>query len=116
MASIDKVTLDKDDWTPLEVGLEVFEGNPETQGLLVLETDADRGVLMAGFAELQPSSFEVTIDYEETIHVIEGTATVVVDGESELDLAPGVATFFPRGSVCRWTVHTPFREFFVASR
>lgn len=106
----------RDGWAPLDVDLRLIDGDPRPTGLLVHESDADRGVLMVGFAEVQPSTFEVTIDFDESIHAIEGEALIAIDGATEVTLEPGVATHIPRGSHCRWTVVAPFREFFVISR
>jgi uncharacterized protein len=51
---------------------------------------------------------------DETVHVLEGEATLVVEGET-VTLRPGDIASFTKGQSADWTITQPFKEFFVIS-
>uniref|UniRef100_UPI001C4DF06E cupin domain-containing protein n=1 Tax=Rhodococcus qingshengii TaxID=334542 RepID=UPI001C4DF06E len=80
---------------------------------LEIDPVPDSGPLV-GFAKGRPSTFSVTQSHHETVHVLEGRASVEVDGR-KVSLGPGDATTFYAGRVARWTIVEPLLEFFVMS-
>jgi uncharacterized cupin superfamily protein len=112
---MDAIRYEKDGkWEPLELELTLIEGDPDVLVQMAYDGEAE-GRPAVGFGKVTPSTFEITLEWDESINVLEGAATVVVDGDESLDLSPGTAVFLKRGSVCRWTVHEHFVEFFVLS-
>jgi uncharacterized cupin superfamily protein len=51
---------------------------------------------------------------DETMHVLEGEATIVVEGET-VTLRPGDIASFTKGQSSDWTITQPFKKFFVIS-
>lgn len=102
-------------WEAADFGLTVFDGDPDVRVSMTYDGEATGSGPTVGFARVGRSRFEVTLTADESIHVIEGDATIEVDGASRVELSPGVAAFFPRGAVCRWTVREPVLEFFALS-
>ncbi|MDR6505737.1 cupin domain-containing protein [Arthrobacter oryzae] len=81
--------------------------------------DGNRPALSAGFwhvtLEEAPEPFDLVIEADETIHIIEGHLHIdVVDGDT-FDLKPGSAASFNKGTRTRWTVVETTTEFFVYS-
>jgi len=52
--------------------------------------------------------------YDETVIVVQGTATVIMDNASQVSLHLGDMAFFERGQGATWTVHENFRKAFRA--
>ena len=81
--------------------------------------DGNRPALSAGFwhvtPEEAPAPFELLIEADETIHIIEGHLHIEVIGGASFDLKPGSAASFNKGARTRWTVVEATTEFFVYS-
>lgn len=116
MAAAHATRIDAEDgWEAAEFDLRLLDGDPDLRVLIVHDGDAAGSGPSAGFAKVAPSSFEITLEWDEAVHVVEGAATVAVDGGEPVELAPGTGAYFPRGAVCRWTVSEPLLEFFALS-
>jgi uncharacterized cupin superfamily protein len=81
--------------------------------------DGNRPALSAGFwhvtPEQAPEPFDLLIEADETIHIIEGHLHIEVVGGEAFDLKPGSAASFNKGAQTRWTVVETTTEFFVYS-
>jgi uncharacterized cupin superfamily protein len=81
--------------------------------------EGDRPALSAGFwhvtQEEAPEPFDLLIEADETIHIIEGHLRIEVIGGETFDLKPGSAASFNKGAQTRWTVVETATEFFVYS-
>jgi uncharacterized protein len=81
--------------------------------------DGERPALSAGFwhvtTEEAPQPFDLLIEADETIHIIEGHLHIEVEGGESFDLKPGSAASFNKGAQTRWTVVEDTTEFFVYS-
>ena len=81
--------------------------------------DGDRPALSAGFwhvtTEEAPEAFDLLIEADETIHIIEGHLRIDIEGGEGFDLRPGSAASFNKGTKTRWTVVEDTTEFFVYS-
>jgi uncharacterized cupin superfamily protein len=81
--------------------------------------DGDRRALSAGFWHVTtgeaPEPFDLLIEADETIHIIEGHLHIEVAGGESFDLKPGSAASFNKGAQTRWTVVEDTTEFFVYS-
>ncbi|MFC0486124.1 MULTISPECIES: cupin domain-containing protein [Pseudarthrobacter] len=81
--------------------------------------DGDRPALSAGFwhvtTEEAPEPFDLLIEADETLHIIEGHLHIEVEGGESFDLRPGSAASFNKGTQTRWTVIEDTTEFFVYS-
>jgi len=51
-----------------------------------------------------------TPDQRETVHVLEGSVRIEVEGRPPIELGPGDLASFPAGVPMTWHVSTPFRE------
>ena len=81
--------------------------------------DGHRPALSAGFwhvtTEEAPEPFDLLIEADETIHIIEGHLHIEVEGGEDFDLKAGSAASFNKGAQTRWTVVEDTTEFFVYS-
>lgn len=81
--------------------------------------DGQRPALSAGFwhvtTEEAPEPFDLLIEADETLHIIEGHLHIEVVGGESFDLRPGSAASFNKGAQTRWTVVEDTTEFFVYS-
>nr|WP_218681417.1 cupin domain-containing protein [Rhodococcus qingshengii] len=110
---LNKVSLEgQPAWTPADFDLRLINGDPEIH--LHLLNDGSAGEPMVGFARGQCSTFEVELDWYETVHIIGGRARIEVD-DVTMELGPGDATTLFPGRVARWTIFEPITEFFVMS-
>ena len=62
-----------------------------------------------------PEPFDLVMEADETISIVQGHLTIEVEGGDVYDLLPGGAASFNRGARTRWTVLEPTIEFFVYS-
>ena len=63
-----------------------------------------------------PAPFAYDFGQNETIHVLEGTVVIDVDGGPTLELEQGDIASFAAGSRAVWRIsQTPFKELFVLS-
>lgn len=99
--------------TPEEIGLVNVSGNPNMLVHELRSTSGSAGNVWAAVVTLDPCSFEYTYTGDETIHVLEGAATVEVDEAQTVELRPGTIASFSRGTRSRWRIQEKFREFAV---
>lgn len=99
--------------TPEELGLVNVSGNPHMRVHELRSTEGADGNVWAAVVMVDPSAFEYTFAGDETIHVLEGEATVEVDGGQIIELRPGTIASFTKGTISRWQIHRQFREFAV---
>ena len=90
----------------------LLSGEPQASGT-VLSKSADARVVR-GLWDCTPGSFRWNWSYDETIVVVSGRATVVLDDGRRVELNPGDMAFFERGQGSVWTIHAPFRKGFHA--
>jgi uncharacterized protein len=90
----------------------VERGSPQASGA-VLSKSADSRIVRGVWA-CTPGTFRWTYTYDETVVVVQGTATVVMDNGNQVALHPGDMAFFARGQGSTWTVHENFRKAFHA--
>jgi uncharacterized cupin superfamily protein len=100
-----------DAW-PLAAQL-VVDGQPQARGCVLSKSDDVRQV--RGIWDCTPGRFRWDWDYDETVVVVSGRATVDVGRGTQVELGPGDMAFFPSGTRSVWTIHEPFRKAFHAS-
>jgi uncharacterized cupin superfamily protein len=93
---------------PLDAA-QIISGDPQASGTLLWKSEDS--TLAMGIWACTPGSFEWT-HADEMAVVIEGRATVERESDDPVELAPGVAVFFPEGLTTRWTVHEHLRKAF----
>jgi uncharacterized cupin superfamily protein len=63
-----------------------------------------------------PPPFDYPFEQNETIHVLEGSVEIAVEGLETLELGPGDLASFSPGMRSTWRLlRTPFKELFVLS-
>lgn len=81
--------------------------------------EGDREALACGYwhvtPEEAPEPFDLLIEADETIAIIEGHIAIEVEGGGIYDLTPGGAASLNKGAQTKWTVLEPTVEFFVYS-
>ena len=90
----------------------VQEGAPDASGAVLSRSDDSR--LIRGVWQCTPGRFSWEFSYDETLVVVSGRATVVLDTGDRVELEPGVLAFFGRGHSAVWTVHETLRKGFHA--
>lgn len=89
----------------------VLEGSPTARNS-VLALSADR-TTMTMVWDCTAGRFRWVYDQDETIHVIEGSATLTLDDGRVETLAPGDVVFFPAGTAAEWRVNGYIRKMAV---
>jgi uncharacterized cupin superfamily protein len=92
-----------------EDGVTVVEGDPQLH-VNVLHEGKE---MESGVATVKPSTFDYLSTHATMVELLEGAATVTADGNT-VELKAGEAAFLEKGSVTRWEVTAPIREFFVS--
>lgn len=81
--------------------------------------EGDRPALSSGYWHVTPADapepFDLLIDADETISIIDGHLRIEVEGGDTYDLTAGGAASFNKGARTRWAVLAPTVEFFVYS-
>lgn len=98
------------DW-PLPDQL-VLEGRPQASGAVLNKSDDQRKV--RGIWACTPGKFRWNWNYDETVFMLSGRATVELRGGRRVELAPGDLAFFGKGEESVWTIHEPLRKAFHA--
>lgn len=109
-------TIDSVDLVPMsadDLGLVDVSGDPNLMVHELRSTTGDAGNVWAAVVTVDPCSFSYTFAGDETVHVLEGEATVVVDGTQSVTLSAGVIASFRRGTRSHWTIRRRLREFAV---
>lgn len=92
---------------------DLLEGEPNARVHWV--RPEGNGSHVAGVYRCDPSAFRYTWEADETIHVLEGSVRIEVDGGDKLDLGVGDVASFSAGDHGVWHVLEPFCELFVLS-
>jgi uncharacterized cupin superfamily protein len=98
-----------------EIGLVDVTGDANLMVHELRSTNGAEGSVWAAVVTVDPCSFSYDFAGDETLHVLEGEATVVVDGSLSVELSAGVIASFRRGTRSHWTIHSHFREFAVVT-
>jgi uncharacterized cupin superfamily protein len=81
--------------------------------------EGDRPALACGYWHVTPAEapepFDLLMEADETIHIIEGHLRIEVEGGEAYDLTAGSSASFNTGARTRWSVLAPTVEFFVYS-
>lgn len=94
---------------------DVMEGEPDGRVHWLRQEGSDGRLLMAGIFTAQPAKYPYEFPGDETSHILDGRVTVELEDGTAVELAPGVVVSFERGTKSTWTIHEPFRKFFVVS-
>jgi uncharacterized cupin superfamily protein len=79
------------------------------------QEESDDRLLLCGIWRSDPCEFPYTFLGDQTIHVVEGTATIEV-GDERIEARPGTFASFRQGDESRWTIHGTFKTIFVTVR
>jgi len=88
---------------------QVLEGDPQARGLLLWKSDDSK--LANGIWECTPGRF-TWVHADETLCVVEGSATITPEGGEPFEIRPGVVAFFPEGTKTEWRVTETLRKAF----
>ena len=77
------------------------------------EESGDR-LLLCGVWRSEPCEFPYTFLGDQTIHVVEGAATITV-GDEVVQARPGTFASFRQGDASHWTIRTAFKTIFVTA-
>jgi uncharacterized cupin superfamily protein len=111
-------TVNHGDLQPMgadQLGLLDVAGDPNIMVHELRSTSGAEGDLWAAVVSVDPCSFSYAFDKDETLHVLEGEATVVVDATQSFELSAGVIASFRKGTRSHWTIHRRLLEFAVLS-
>jgi hypothetical protein len=100
-----EVILEPEDLDPSQI----VSGDPRTSGAILSRSDDGR--ILRGVWECTPGVV-TDVEQDELFVILEGRATVEVEGGSALELRPGVVGVLERGARTRWTVHETLRKVF----
>ncbi len=70
------------------------------------------GYFVSGLWDCTAGTLEITFDFDELVHILEGEVTVRADG-AEQRLLPGSVAFFPNGLVTTWEIPRYLRKMYV---
>lgn len=98
---------------PEEIGLVEVCGDPNMLVHELRSTSGSNGNVWAAVVTIDPCAFKYTFAGDETIHVLNGEATVEVDETQTVELRPGTIASFRKGTSSRWRIQKSFREFVV---
>jgi uncharacterized cupin superfamily protein len=90
----------------------ILTGTPAASGKVL--SKSDDGCVVRGLWDCTPGSFRWEWNYDETVVVVSGRATVALSDGRSVELNPGDMAFFERGLKSVWTIHTHFRKGFHA--
>jgi uncharacterized protein len=90
----------------------VLEGTPEASGMVLSKSDDAR--IVRGIWQCTPGRFRWNFSYDETLVVLAGSATVLLENGEEVSFGAGDMVFFARGQWSTWTIHQTVRKGFHA--
>lgn len=70
------------------------------------------GYFVSGLWDCTAGTLEITFDFDELVHIIEGEVTVRANGVAEI-LVPGSVAFFRNGLVTTWEISHYVRKMYV---
>ena len=85
----------------------IVEGTPMARNRLVAGSSDGSGWTMLW--DCTAGKFNWTYKVDETVHILEGSVTVTVQGKTRT-LRPGDIAFFPEGAVAHWHVENYVRK------
>lgn len=100
-----EVTLEPEELHPSQV----VSGDPKTSAAVLWESDDGR--ILRGVWECTPGVV-TDVEQDEMFVILQGSATVEVEGGPVLELAPGVVGVLERGAHTRWTVRETVHKVF----
>ena len=87
---------------------DVVEGEPVGESHVMRLSDDKR--LSAGVWQCSPGRFYLPHNYEETVTILQGHATVTPEGGEAVELNAGDTAFFPSGTRVLWEVDQTVRK------
>jgi uncharacterized cupin superfamily protein len=91
---------------PLDVAA-IVAGEPQTSNLVVDRSDDGR--VIRGIWECSEGVF-TDVEADEMFVIVQGRATIEVDGGQTLEVGPGDMGILEAGARTRWTVHETLRK------
>lgn len=89
----------------------LIEGDPSPR--IKIQTCSPDGGLLSGVWTCRVSKFRFDYPtFDETVHIIRGSADVRI-GNEVTRLRAGSIAYFPKGASAEWTVHEPIHKYFV---
>jgi uncharacterized cupin superfamily protein len=70
------------------------------------------GYFVSGLWDCTAGTLEITFDFDELVHILEGEVTVRAKGAEHV-LLPGSVAFFPNGLVTTWEIPRYVRKMYV---
>lgn len=109
-----KSSIDGSDFEPYEIPeQDVLEGEPNARIHWIRREGT--GTQAVGIYRGDPASFRYSWETDETIHVLEGTVRIELDGGDAVELGVGDVASFTAGASGIWHILEPFCELFVLS-
>ena len=100
-----RLALEPEDVDPAQV----VSGDPRTAAAVLWESEDGR--IVRGVWECTPGVV-TDVEQDELFVILQGRATVEVEGGSTLELEPGVVGVLERGARTRWCVRETIRKVF----
>ncbi|MEX1262552.1 MAG: cupin domain-containing protein [Actinomycetota bacterium] len=88
---------------------QVVSGDPRTAAAMLWESEDGR--ILRGVWECTPG-VATDVEQDELFVILQGRATVEVEGGSRLELEPGVVGVLERSARTRWSVQETIRKVF----
>src|SRR4051812_43147867 len=86
----------------------ILAGDPRPMGHVICDVESGGGRLVTGVYACSPGTILATATATETIHVLDGEATLELSSGERLDVGPGDVAVLPAGVVVTWTFHSAF--------
>ena len=90
----------------------IIDGKPEAAGTVLCKSQDNRKV--RGIWGCTPGTFRWNWNYDETVFMLSGRATVALEDGRMVELAPGDMAFFETGDRSVWTIHETLLKGFHA--
>ncbi len=108
-SAITRVRTDSAEMKPLQIPASwIVSGTPQTRGAPV--TTSTDGAMWVEVWDCTAGSFNWHYDLHETIHIVDGGATIVDADGTVWDAKPGDVITFRRDTSAFWTVPTYIRK------
>lgn len=88
----------------------ILDGQPEGHGRVIIES-AD-GQLGCGQWKCNPGKFRWEYTVDEFVWLVDGEATISVEGSESITLRKGDTVYFPLGTVAIWNIIRPIHKVF----
>ena len=106
--SVKDVVLDKDILDPSKI----VSGNPEVFSK-ILSTSMNESVIRGIWK--CTAGVVTDIEEDEMFTIVEGRATVYIEGGPTLEISPGYVGFFSKGAKTKWVIHEDILKTFQIS-